>query len=254
MKSRDRILSALKHTEADRVPVDFSSHRSSGISAIAYRKLRKHLGLPEKPLRVYDLIQQLALVDDDVLDWFGTDAVELGRAFAIDNSIWAEWTLPDGSPCLVPNWRIPQREGDAWVIYSDSGRPIGRMPDGALYFEQCHYPYLADDQGDLAEAFQENMWAAAPSPPGPMADGEEGRKRLRETAKQFRHSTDRAIVALFGGNLLETGQMMLLHILTLFYSATILECKAGRNFRPECTASFSSRAINNYGRSSKTKI
>ncbi|MBZ0257827.1 methyltransferase, partial [bacterium] len=57
-------------------------------------------------------------------------------------------------------------------------------------------------------AMQDNMWATAPSPPGPMTNGAEGRKKLQEHAKAFRASTDRAIVALFGGNLLEMGQMM----------------------------------------------
>ena len=46
MTSRERILRALNHQEPDRVPVDLSGHRSSGIAAIAYAKLRSHLGLP----------------------------------------------------------------------------------------------------------------------------------------------------------------------------------------------------------------
>jgi len=66
MTSRQRVLATLNHREPDRVPMDFGGHRSSGIAAIVYPKLRKHLGLPPKPIRVYDLIQQLAIVDDDV--------------------------------------------------------------------------------------------------------------------------------------------------------------------------------------------
>ena len=62
MNSRERILAALEHRETNRVPTDFSGHRSSGIAAIAYPKLRKYLGLPDKPTRVYDIIQQLAIV------------------------------------------------------------------------------------------------------------------------------------------------------------------------------------------------
>ncbi|MFH1068627.1 MAG: methyltransferase, partial [Candidatus Glassbacteria bacterium] len=73
MTSRKRVLAALGHREPDRVPVDFSGHRSSGIAAIAYSRLRRHLGLPELPLRVYDPVQQLAVVDQDVLDLFGVD-------------------------------------------------------------------------------------------------------------------------------------------------------------------------------------
>ena len=70
MTPRQRVLASLNHQQPDRVPIDFSGHRSSGIAAIAYAKLRKALGFPEKPIRVYDPIQQLAIVDDDVLDRF----------------------------------------------------------------------------------------------------------------------------------------------------------------------------------------
>ena len=71
MKSRERVLDALNHRETDRVPVDLSGHRSSGIAAIAYARLREHLGLEKRPIRVYDPVQQLAIVDEDVLDRCG---------------------------------------------------------------------------------------------------------------------------------------------------------------------------------------
>ena len=67
MTSRERVLAALNHREPDRVPIDFSGHRSSGIMAMAYARLRDFLGLPKKPIRVYDPVQQLAIVDEDVL-------------------------------------------------------------------------------------------------------------------------------------------------------------------------------------------
>ena len=84
MTSRERILAALNHVEPDRIPVDLSGHRSSGIAAMVYPKLRKYLGLESRPVRVYDVIQQLAIVDDDVLDRFGVDCIEMGRGFALD--------------------------------------------------------------------------------------------------------------------------------------------------------------------------
>ena len=93
MTSRERVLMSLDHQEPDRVPIDFSGHRSSGISAILYPKLRAYLGLPPTPIRVYDLVQQLAIVDEDVLDLFHVDTVELGRGFALDDRNWSDWTL-----------------------------------------------------------------------------------------------------------------------------------------------------------------
>jgi len=77
MTSRERVLAALEHQETDRVPVDFSGHRSSGIAALIYPDLRKHLDLPPKTVRVYDMVQQLAIVDEDVLDRLGVDTIEM---------------------------------------------------------------------------------------------------------------------------------------------------------------------------------
>ena len=107
MTSRERVLTALEHREPDRIPVDLSGHRSSGMAAIAYARLRDHLGLPKKPIRVYDAVQQLAIVDEDVLQRFRIDTIELGRAFALENKHWADWELPDGTPCQLPVWTKP---------------------------------------------------------------------------------------------------------------------------------------------------
>ncbi|MCP5103583.1 MAG: methyltransferase [bacterium] len=209
MNSRERVLAALNHREPDRVPIDFSGHRSSGISAVLYPKLRAFLGLPPRPVRVYDPIQQMAIVDEDMLALFGVDTIELGRAFALDDKDWADWVLPDGSPCQMPVWALPEREEGRWVFRSKSGRVIAQMPDGALYFEQTYYPFYEEDNLELLEeALDECMWAALASPPGPLVSGPGGDEILAEGARRLRESTDRAILGLFGGNLLELGQFL----------------------------------------------
>ncbi|NPU99087.1 MAG: methyltransferase [Candidatus Omnitrophica bacterium] len=210
MTPRSRVLDALNHREPDRVPIDFSGHRSSGISAMVYPKLREYLDLPPRPVRVYDPIQQLAIVDEDVLDRFGVDTIELGRAFALEDEHWIDWTLPDGTPCQMPAWTRPERGEREWVIRSASGRVIAKMPDGAYYFEQCHYPFLEEsvDFNRIADALGECMWTAIASPPGPLVAGPGGKERLREGARALREQTDRAIIGLFGGNLLEIGQFL----------------------------------------------
>ena len=202
MTSRERVLAALNHRESLRVPVDLSGHRSSGIAALAYPKLRAYLDLPPRPTRVYDIIQQLAVVDEDVLERFGVDTIELGRGFALRDSDWAPWTLPDKTPCLVPVWTRIERQNQRWVIRSESGVILAHMPDGALYFEQTHFP-LAQPDGPqtVREALDESMWTAIASPPGAV-DSE----TLRQGAERLRARTERAIIGLFGGNLFEIGQ------------------------------------------------
>jgi len=209
MKPRERILAALSHRETDRVPIDFSGHRSSGISAIAYAGLRKYLGLEERPVRVYDPVQQLAIVDSDVLDLFGVDTIELGRGFALEEDSWSDWTLPDGTPCLMPAWTSPERKEGEWVVNSAGGRQIARMPDGALYFEQSYFPFAEKpDLDSLPDVLGESMWSAVAAPPGPLVEGPGGDKLFTEGAAKLRQSTDRAIIGLFGGSLYETGQCL----------------------------------------------
>ena len=80
------------------------------------------------------------------------------------------------------------------------------MPDGAWYFEQTHWPFLENDDLDrIPEALAECMWTAVASPPGPLAPDAE---TLAEGVRALRARTDRAIIALFGGNLLEIGQFL----------------------------------------------
>ncbi len=205
MRSRERVLAALGHREPDRVPIDLSGHRSSGIAAIAYAKLRDYLGLPVKPIRVYDVIQQLAIVDEDVLDRFNVDTIELGRGFARDEDSWRPWTLPDGTPCFVPTWTNIERDGNRWVIRSGEGRVLAQMPDGTLYFEQTYYPLLEgnDDPQTVADTLDNCMWTAIASPPGPVDD-----TALAAGARQLRQDTDKAIIGLFGGNLFEIGNFL----------------------------------------------
>jgi len=207
MDSRTRVCTALNHHEPDRIPIDLSGHRSSGISAIAYARLRDWLGLERRPIRVYEPIQQLAIVDEDVLQLFHADTMELGRAFALEDEWWTDWELPDGTPCQIPAWIKPEKCNGGWIIRSESGREIARMPPGVLYFEQSYYPFVENDDLDLLPGvFSECMWTAVAAPPGPIAAGAEGLKRLAEGAQRLRAQSNRAILGIFGGNLLEMGQ------------------------------------------------
>ena len=93
-------------------------------------------------------------MDEDVLDRFEVDTVELGRGFAFDDSDWADWTLPNGLPCQVPVWTLPERVENGGVLRSPTGRIAGRMPDGALYFEWAYFRWAENepDHASLEEA------------------------------------------------------------------------------------------------------
>jgi uroporphyrinogen decarboxylase len=115
--------------------------------------------------------------------------------------------LPDGTPCQIPRWALPERGKNEWLIRSRNGTVIARMPDGVLYFEQCYFP-MSEEGGPrtIADAMDNCSWTAIPAPPGPLIDGPNGLKLFAEGAEKLRESTERAIVWSFGGNLFEMGQ------------------------------------------------
>jgi uroporphyrinogen decarboxylase len=213
MNSRERILAALNHQETDRVPVDFGGHRSSGIAALAYGRLRKYLGLPERPIRVYDMVQQLAIIDEDVLDVFGVDTIEMGRGFLREDSQWKPWVLPDGSPCEIPVYMNVEKRGEDWYLYDKKGNELGFQKKDCLYFEQTKFPLLErgidrDDFHDLEDMLGRNIWAGTPHPGAHLDLDEQGLQEMATKARKLRESTDRAILGLFGGNMFELPQWL----------------------------------------------
>lgn len=211
MTSRERVQSALNHVEPDRIPVDFGGHRSSGIMAQAYKRLREVLGLPPSRLFVYDFIQQLAVIEDDVLDIFGVDVVDVGQAFYRQDDYWQDWSLPDGIPCKIPAFIQVEKQGDDWVVRGDEGQVICIQKKGTLFFEQTYFPFLErDDESleDLEYHIGQVMWARIGSPPAPAGLDREGLRIREATARDMRKRTDRAIYGAFGGNLVENGEFM----------------------------------------------
>ena len=213
MTSCERVLAALNHKSSDRVPVDLSGHRSSGIAALTYHKLRKHLGLPSRPLRIYDIIQQLAIVDEDVLDLFGVDTIEMGRGFLNEDKDWKEWILPDGTPCFVPYYVNLEKKGEDWMLLSDEGRVLGIQKKGCIYFEQTYFPLMergikGDDFSDLEDILSDTIWTGVAHPGAHLPLDQDGLNEMTRRARKLRGSTDRAIIGLFGGNMFEIPQML----------------------------------------------
>lgn len=73
MNGRERVLAALQHREADRVPLDFGGTLVTGIHHIAYARLRDYLGLPRHTVTLFDQVQGLALIEEDVLERLRVD-------------------------------------------------------------------------------------------------------------------------------------------------------------------------------------
>ena len=66
MNHAQRPLTALRHQELDRVPIDFAGVVDTTMQAIAYKELRQHLGLAQGRFRVIDAYQQVVAVREEM--------------------------------------------------------------------------------------------------------------------------------------------------------------------------------------------
>jgi uroporphyrinogen decarboxylase len=191
VRSRERVLRAIHHRQADRVPIDVGGTRQSGIAAATYHPLKQHLGL-NSPTKVFDLYQMLAEIEQPVMERFGGDCVGLYRpdvAFGIHNTDWKPWTmfggnLFDGNTVLVPGGFQPRQELDGGLVIVRDGVPIARMPKDGFYFDRLEkFPGAAhiDVEGYRPPLLTEELCA-----------------HYRAQSKAIYENTDYAIIAPLG--------------------------------------------------------
>ena len=212
MTSRERVMAAINHKEPDYVPLDLGGTPSSGISAIAYNNLKKELGMTGGQTRIFDVVQQVAQPEMEILDRFGVDVLDIGRAFNEKDEDWHETVLADGSIGHYPNWFHPEKQpnGD-YLVHDKEGTLIARMPVGATFFDQTYFPYLEDypdDFSDLDHQMGKVLWSALVHSPWDHANDPDFYKTLREKTLKLRESTDKALMITCGCNLFEWGTFL----------------------------------------------
>ncbi len=212
MNARGRVIAAIEHREPDRVPIDLGATPSSGISAIAYGNLKRYLGETCGHTRVYDVVQQLAQPEDELLDHFHVDVLDVGRTFNADDSDWYDVTLADGQTAQYPAWFQPEPLQDgSWLARSRDSTVIARMPRDGTFFDQTHFPWLGgypDSFSGLSDAMGKVLWAALVHSPWDHAAEPDFWRKLRKRAIALRASTDRALVVVAGCNLFEWGTFL----------------------------------------------
>jgi len=167
MNSRERVLTALSHKEPDRVPFDLGGTVLTGIHVKAYQALRDYLGLPPVEPHVMDIVQQLARVDDDVIQRLGVDVRNI-------------------SPRSSSNFQIDIKDmqGGMYTYFYDEYQIGWRMPKaGGLYYDMFHHPL----SGDIGESNVNNYVLPDPTDPARFAG-------LREAARRVIEEEQRALV------------------------------------------------------------
>ena len=212
MTSRERVLAAIAHRSPDRVPLDLGSTPSSGISAIAYNNLKKHLGLTGGHTRIFDVVQQVVQPENELIEKFGVDVIDIGRVFNEKDTDWYDVTLADGSIAQYPVWFKPEKQANGdYFVFDKDGTRIARMPVGATFFDQTYFPYednYPDSYDGLDEAMSKVLWSALVHSPWDHAAEPNFYETLRERVLKLRQSTDKALMITCGCNLFEWGTFL----------------------------------------------
>ena len=213
MNSRERVLAAIAHKQPDQVPVDLGSTPSSGISAIAYSNLLKAIGRTDLPVQIYDVVQQLAQPDMSIIDRFGVDVLDIGRAFNTEEKDWHETILANGDKAFYPIHFNPVKQADGSYHYydEDGKRLLALMPQGATFFDQSYFPYIngfPENYDTLDEEMGRVLWSRYVHSPWDHTQDPDFWKTLREKTLQLRASTDKALMIVCGCNLFEWGTFL----------------------------------------------
>lgn len=212
MTSRERILSSINHKQPDYVPLDLGGTPSSGISAIAYNNLKKHLNMTGGHTRIFDVVQQVVQPEEEILDRFGVDVLDIGRVFNEKDDDWYDIELADGSIGQYPKWFKPQKqENGDYLVYDKEGILIAKMPVGATFFDQTYFPYVEDypdDFSDLDYQMDKVLWSALVHSPWDHSSEAGFYQTLRERTIALRQKTDKALMITCGCNLFEWGTFL----------------------------------------------
>ena len=140
---RERVRRAIRGETTDRVPIDLGATPITGIAASTLDRLRRALGLPDKPVKVDEPYQILGQVDDDLRRALGIDTVGLvspTTLFGFRNDVgWKPWRLQDGTEVLISKqFEYTIDENGDTLVYPKGDRtaaPSGRLPRGGYYFD-----------------------------------------------------------------------------------------------------------------------
>ena len=127
MTSRKRVLMALNHQEPDWIPIDLGGSFVTGIAAAGLHRLRKRLGLEDRPVKVYDLFQMLGEMDMGLVERMQLDPV---------HNIQCNPLRRTSSPHMRRRWRLdgirsgwPEAAAEG---YCERGRGRGGICSGVL--------------------------------------------------------------------------------------------------------------------------
>jgi len=164
MTSRERVLTALEHEEADMVPIDFGGAQTS-IHPFAHKNLKQYLGIKDSEEKIQDMICQVSTPDKRLLELFEVDIISI-------------------FPKPPSFWKLEvDTEKDEWI--NEWGTKFVRPKEG--YFYDIEEPAMKDFTLKDLENYE---------PPDPVDDARF--RGLREEVLDLYENTDKALIVFCG--------------------------------------------------------
>ncbi len=140
---RQRLQCTLSHRQPDRVCVDFGATFVTGIHVSIVHRLRQRLlGESDYRVKVIEPYQMLGEIDDELRSVLEIDVIGVLPRKSIFGTVQTDWkpfTMPDGTPCLVPEtFNVTPAPDGGWLMYPEgdtSVSPSGHMPAGGYFFD-----------------------------------------------------------------------------------------------------------------------
>jgi hypothetical protein len=164
MSGRERLQAALEHRQPDRVCVDFGATFVTGMNVSIVHRLRQRvLGQSDYRVKVNEPYQMLGEVDDQLRSALGIDVVGVlprKSIFGTEQKDWKPFTMPDGTPCLVPGtFNVTPAPDGGWLMHPEgdtSVAPSGHMPAGGYFFDAIIRQEAFDEENlDPADNLEE---------------------------------------------------------------------------------------------------
>ncbi len=179
MNNRERLLAALNHKEADRVPIDIGASLITGISKTAYERFIDYLGMPQEDVRFFDIVQQLAVPSEAFLKRFDIDVRNV-------------------SPNNPSNWHLVIQEEGNYNVFIDQFGIKWKMPKHkGFYYDMVEHP--------LSSAMEE---ADIESYEFPDASDEVRYTGIREKAQEIRDRGYGVVMSSLSAGIFELGGWM----------------------------------------------
>ncbi len=170
MNSREWIIITLNHKEPDRVPLDIGGTDVTGITLGAYKGLLRYHGKSRKDIKFVDIVQQVAKVDEQMLEEFRIDTRGI---FSQSSSSWQlKISDENNHTSFVDEWGI------RWVMPKKYGR----------YYDMSSHPLSGEK---TLEEIENYSW--------PDPGNDQRFKGVKDKLCQLRNSTSYAL--LHGGAL-----------------------------------------------------